>query len=143
VLLLFANAVMRLGARGVAAMRGGLEPFEWAALGALTVLFVYGEGVRALQRRWVPHVIARIRLLRSSDVVRHHLLGPLYAMSLVGAPRRTMVLAWTGLAAIAGAVFIVSRFADPWRGITDFAVGAALAWAMGALIVHGRALREP
>jgi hypothetical protein len=74
-------------------------------------------------------------------VVVHHVLGPLYAMSLVGAPRRVQLLAWTGLAAIAAAVFIVSRFTDPWRGITDFAVGAALAWAMGAMLVQGRALR--
>lgn len=142
VVLLFANAVIRLGARGVAAMRSGLEPVEWTALIALTVVFVYGEGVRALQRRWVPHVFARIRKLRALPVVRYHVLGPLYAMSLVGAPRRTMLLAWTGVIGIVGAVIVVSRFADPWRGITDFAVSAALAWALGALLLGAQALRE-
>jgi hypothetical protein len=63
-------------------------------------------------------------------------------MSLIGAPRRTLVLAWSGVVAIIAAVLIVSRFAHPWRGITDFAVAAALAWALGALVLQARALRH-
>src|SRR5687767_2187961 len=135
VVLVFGNGVLTLGSRGIATIRAGLEPLEWAALIALTVVFVYGEGVRALQRRWVPYVFSRIDLLRASDNIVHHLLAPLYAMALIAAPRRTLVLAWAGAAAIVLAVMIVSRFPAPWRGITDFAVSVALAWALVVIVV--------
>ncbi|NIQ54710.1 MAG: hypothetical protein GWM92_06470, partial [Gemmatimonadetes bacterium] len=59
----FAWAVYRLGVRGIEAIRGGLDPLEWAALVALTLGFVYGEGLRALDRRWVPGLVARARRL--------------------------------------------------------------------------------
>jgi hypothetical protein len=134
--LLFAQAFVRLGARGVTAMRGGLSTLEWVALAVLTVVFVYGEGVRALQRRWVPHAIVRLSGLPSQPIL-HRILAPLYGMSLVGAPARILALAWGGVAAIIIAVLVVSRFPDPWRGITDFAVAAALAWASVALVVGG------
>ncbi|HSJ10953.1 MAG TPA: hypothetical protein VK928_13605 [Longimicrobiales bacterium] len=134
--MLFTQAFLRLGARGVSAMRDGLSAPEWAALVVLTVVFVYGEGVRALQRRWVPHALTRLDDLPSQPVL-HRILAPLYGMSLVGAPRRILALAWGGVVAIIAAVLIVSRFPDPWRGITDFAVAAALAWASVALVVGG------
>ena len=141
VMLIFGNGVLSLGARGLATMRAGLEPLEWAALIGLTVVFVYGEGVRALQRRWVPYVFSRIELLRTSDNVLHHLLAPLYAMALIGAPRRTLAAAWAGALAIVLAVVIVSRFPPPWRGITDFAVSVALAWALVVMIAKAVRLR--
>ena len=134
--MLFAQAFLRLGARGVSAMRGGLSALEWVALVVLTVVFVYGEGVRALQRRWVPHALTRLQDMPSQPLI-HRVLAPLYGMSLVGAPGRILALAWGGVVAIIVAVLIVSRFPDPWRGITDFAVAAALAWASVALVVGG------
>jgi hypothetical protein len=141
VVLVFGNGVVTLGARGIATIREGLAPLEWAALIALTVVFVYGEGVRALQRRWVPYVFSRLALLRTSDNVLHHLVAPLYAMALIGAPRRALVLAWAGALAIVLAVLIVSRFPPPWRGITDFAVSVALAWALAVMIAKAARLR--
>jgi hypothetical protein len=141
VLLVFGNGVVTLGTRGLATLRAGLEPFEWASLAVLTVLFVYGEGVRALQRRWIPFVLQRIGTLRASDNVLHHLLAPLYAMALIGAPRRALVYSWAGAAAIVLAVIIVARFPPPWRGITDFAVSAALAWALVVILLQARRLR--
>jgi hypothetical protein len=137
IVVLFAFAVLRLGARGITTVRAGLDAPEWLALIALTAVFVYGEGVRALQRRWVPWVIGRAALLRAEPRLRYRLLAPLHAMALIGAPARTLAKAWGGSAAIFLAVLIVSRFPEPWRGITDFAVAAALAWATVALILAG------
>jgi len=134
VLLLFVQAVGRLGMRGVDAMRAGLTAFQWLALAVLSAAFVYGEGVRALQRRWIPHLVDRLDRLPSEPLAQR-LLAPLYAMSLTGAPARTLLFAWSGVAGIVAAVLIVSRFPDPWRGIVDFAVAAALAWATVALLV--------
>ena len=136
VALVFVQAVMGLGARGVAEIRSGLSPFEWTALVLLTVVFVYGEGVRALQRRWVPHLLNRLQDLPREPLI-HRILAPLYGMSLIGAPRRTLAFAWGGVAGIILAVLVVSRFPAPWRGITDFAVAAALAWATAVLLSGG------
>ncbi|MEX2610024.1 MAG: hypothetical protein WEA24_08775 [Gemmatimonadota bacterium] len=139
---LFTNAALRLGARGVSVMRTGLTPLEWGILAALTVIFVYGEGVRALQRAYIPRLIERVRELRTERSVPLRLAAPLYAMALVGAPGRTLLRAWAGVSAIVLAVLLVRAFPDPWRGIVDFAVAAALAWATLALAAAApRALR--
>jgi hypothetical protein len=143
VIALFSYAVVRLGARGVAAIAGGLSAFEWTALAALTAVFVYGEGVRALQRRWVPWVIGRLELLHDEPRAWYRALAPLHAMAFIGAPARLIAAAWAGSIAIFVAVLIVSRFPEPWRGIVDFAVASALAWATIALTVQGtRSLRR-
>lgn len=146
VVFLFGEAAWRLGLRGVAAIRGGLSPFEWVALLLLTAAFVYGEGVRALQRKWVPYVLRRIERLRSEPSAAYRAAAPLYAMSLIGPPAGAIVRAWAGVAAIVIAVLVVSRFPDPWRGIVDIAVASALVWGAfslvrGAVLTFGRAGR--
>lgn len=134
VAFIFASAALRLGERGIQVVRAGLEPWQWAALIGLTTLFVYGEGVRALQQKYVPFVIGRADRVRRENII-YRLIAPLYAMALVGAAPGTLARAWGGSLAIVVAVLIVSRFTEPWRGITDFAVASALAWGTGALII--------
>jgi hypothetical protein len=143
VAVLFATAVLRLGARGLATVSAGLTGWQWLALAALTAVFVYGEGVRALQRKWVPWALGRLVALRDERRTWYLLLAPLHAMAFIGAPARTIARAWAGTLAIVVAVLIVSRFPDPWRGITDIAVASALAWATVVLVVGGvRRLRR-
>jgi len=125
---LFADAIYQLGRRGVITMRAGLEPIEWAALVVVFGLFVYGEGELALGRRWVPHTMRRARELDATSPLVHRLLAPLYAMSLIGAPRSAITRAWLGVALIVLAVLIVRELPEPWRGIVDLSVAAALAW---------------
>ncbi|HSK20702.1 MAG TPA: hypothetical protein VK912_16230 [Longimicrobiales bacterium] len=134
IVFLFAEAAWRLGMRGVATVRGGLSSHEWIILVLLTGVFVYGEGYRALQRRWVPYVLARVARLRTERFLTWRIGAPLYAMSLIGPTWRTALRAWAGVAAIITAVLIVSRFPEPWRGIVDIAVAAALIWGAVALI---------
>lgn len=129
---LFAWAVFRLGGRGVATVAAGLGPWEWIALVTLTAAFLYGEGVRALGRRWVPWMVERARRL-PSEPLAFRLLAPLYAMSLVGRNGRMVVRAWAGVIAIVLAVLVVGRFREPWRGIVDLAVAVALAWGIVAI----------
>ena len=140
--LVFLQAVVALGARGVATVRAGLEPTEWWALGVLTAAFVYGEGILALERRFIPALVRRAGRLRTVRHTGMRLLAPLYAFSLVGAPLATLVRAWAGVAAIVVAVVAVRALPEPWRGIVDLAVAAALAWALVALVRQGgKALR--
>lgn len=130
----FLKSAMQLGVRGVLTMRAGMTTVEWALLVLITALFVYGEGVRALQRKYMPYVLRRIALLDGERVL-NQLLAPLYALSLIGAPPRILARAWAGTAAIVAAVVIVRQFSEPWRGIVDFAVAMALAWGLVALLV--------
>jgi hypothetical protein len=131
--LVFVEAAWRLAERGIITIGAGLSPAEWAALALLTAAFVYGEGMRALQRRWVPFVLARVRTLaRVGSLWR--VLAPLHAMALVGPDARAVTRAWLGVAGIVAAVVIVSRMPEPWRGIIDFAVAAALTWGLAALL---------
>jgi len=132
--LIFATAVARLAARGITTIRGGLDPAEWLALVVLMILFIYGEGVRGLQRRWVPAVLRRVAELRTGRRVSHWLLAPLYAILLIGASKRTLWRAWAGVAAIVAAVLIVRSFPEPWRGMTDLSVAAALAWGLVVIL---------
>jgi hypothetical protein len=142
VVVLFAEAAWRLALRGIAAVQGGLTSFEWLALVLLTAAFVYGEGVRALQRKWVPYVLRRVARLGEEGQLLYRVAAPLYAMSLIGPPRRALLRAWAGVAAIVTAVLVVSGFPDPWRGIVDLAVASALVWgAIALLYAAGRMMR--
>lgn len=141
---LFAAAVYRLGRRGIVAIEAGLTLPEWFALIVLTAAFVYGEGVRAIERRWVPHFIRRARTVRAVPSRLVRLLAPLYGLSLIAAPWRELARAWAGLAAIAGVVVLVQTFPHPWRGLVDFAVAAALLWGLFAILRRApRAFEAP
>jgi len=126
-------AVVRLGARAVETLRTGLTGPEWVALLLLTGLFVYGEGIRALERRWVPFVVDRARSV-SGRALPWRLLGPLYGMALVSTSGRLLLRAWAGVTAIVAAVLLVHALPEPWRGVIDFAVAAALLWGVIALL---------
>ena len=131
---LFIEASVNLGRRGIITMRAGLDPLEWLALALLLIAFVYGEGVRALARKWVPAMVARACELGPASPAAHKALAPLYAMGLVGAERSTIVRAWLGVIAVVAAVLLVRMFAEPWRGIVDLAVAGALVVGLGAIV---------
>jgi len=133
---LLGNAVVRLGGRGLDTVRDGLSTGEWAVLAAVCVLFVYVEGVRALQRKWVPFVVARIEALGRRSPLLHRVLAPLHVMALVGGPGRTMLRAWTGVAAVLVAILVLRQVPDPWRGIVDVGVAAALGWGLLVLLLQ-------
>lgn len=130
---LFAWAIVRLGSYGVVTIRGGLDAAHWLALVGLTGVFVYGEGYRVLERRWVPHLYRRARVLRSEASTIVRLLAPLHGLSLIAAAPGRLLRAWLGTLAIIGAVLLVRSLPAPWRGIVDFVVAAALFWGFVAI----------
>ena len=138
----FVEAIVQLGRRGYTTMTSGLEPLEWVALAILSAAFVYGEGMRALERRWVPGVIARAHTLDRASALNRW-LAPLYAMSLVGAPRVVLARAWVGVALIVLAVLVVRALPEPWRGIVDTAVALALLWGLIAIVRQSTVDRRP
>lgn len=116
----------------------GLNPLEWLALVVVAFAFAYGEGVRALAYRWVPTMDLRARELGLQARLHHRLLAPLYAMSLIGAPTRTLLRAWSGVALIVAAVLIVRVLPEPWRGIIDFGVAIALTIGLARIVIELR-----
>ena len=131
---LFAFAILRLGGRGLAAVAGGLTALEWGALLVFGGLFVYCEGVLALQRKWVPRLAQRAEALRDESSGLLHLMAPLYGMSLIGAVRGQVLRSWGMVAAICVAVWVVGVLPEPWRGIIDLSVAAALVWGLAAIV---------
>lgn len=140
----FVDAIGRLGLRAHLELRGGITPIEAIVLIALTATFVYGEGVCVLQRRFAPVVVARSLEAARSGSTWWAIAAPLYAVSVVGAPARTIVRAVVGIALIVGCVIAVRQLPAPWRGIVDAAVASALTWGLAALAVAAyRALARP
>lgn len=136
VTLLFGSAVYRLGRRGVATLAEGLDAFHLVALLVLVAFFVYGEGIRAIQRRYAPYLLGRVRQVALEGAGWHRLLAPLYSMSLVGAAPANLARAWGGVTAVVAAILVLRVTPDPWRGIVDTAVSLALAWGLGSILIQ-------
>ena len=143
VVLLFVQACVRLGARTVDALAMPLSGLE-VALSLFWVLFnAYGEGYRAFQLRFSPRVVQRAHALAQPSEARYRWLAPLYCMSMVGAPRRSRIIAWGSVVLIALAVAIMSQVPQPYRGIVDGGVVVALIWGILTMAYyHLRALRS-
>jgi hypothetical protein len=138
------EAIVRLASTAAGELRSGLTAPEMFALAALAAIFIYGEGVCALHRRFVPSVVARSVSASESDRLVFAAFAPVYALSLIGAPARDVVRAGVGAIAIACAAVAVRLLPSPWRGIVDAAIASALAWGFVALIVHAApALVQP
>jgi hypothetical protein len=129
----FVEAIARLTTRAWTELSQGLSAGQWVALAVLTVTMTYVEGYRALQRRFVPSVVARA-CEAGRDSRRWTVLAPLYAISLVGVPPRVAVRSAVGIAMIVICVIVVRHLDAPWRGIVDAAVSSALAWGFVALV---------
>lgn len=130
----FVEAIARLGGRACRELSGDVTAGQWAALIVLTIMMAYVEGYRALQRRFVPSVVARAHEAARSQRHLWWILAPLYALSLVGAPSRTIARVLVGIAMIVICVLLVRELPTPWRGICDGAVAVALAWGLISLI---------
>ena len=107
---------------------------EWVMFVLCVGLFVYGEGERALQRKWVPRLIDRAEALRDESSGWFRVLGPIYGMSLIGASRREVLRSWAVVGAILVAVRTVQALPEPWRGMIDLSVASALAWGLAGLV---------
>jgi hypothetical protein len=61
-------------------------------------------------------------------------------MGLIGGRGQAILHAWATTFAIVLAAYLVSRMPEPWRGIVDLSVAAALAW--GLLFILGGIFAE-
>jgi len=112
----------------------GLAALEWVVFGVIVALFAYGEGWRALSLRWAPFALRRIKKLDDRSNPLLLLLAPVYAMGLITSDRKLLLSAWGGTAAIFLAVLLVWVTPQPWRGMIDVGVSAALSMGVIALV---------
>jgi hypothetical protein len=133
--ILLGEASYRLAERALLTVHQGLSLPQWLLMLLSIAAFGYGEGYRALHRRFFPHVIARAsELAHREKRVRDWLIAPLYVVSMVQADKRALVRAWIGALLIVCAILIVRALPEPFRGIVDAGVAVALAIGLGSLI---------
>ena len=141
VLLLLSQAIWRLGARALEALRMDLSSAQIALLLVWTAFNLYAEGYRAFQKRFSPRVVVRAAHLSKHPTLVHVALAPFYCMALFHATRRNRLVAWGTVIMVMAFILLLRQVPQPWRGMVDAGVVVALAWGAGAIIVfHVRAL---
>jgi hypothetical protein len=74
-------------------------------------------------------------MARESLGISIWLSAPLYVLRLVNAERSELARAWLALALITLAVLIVRELPEPYRGMIDGAVAAALSVGLGSMLL--------
>lgn len=136
VFALLTYAVVRLAPIGWEPVaEGGLSFLHWAAYAASVGLFMYAEGYRAFQKGFSPRVAARAHALRQDPRPIRVLFAPFFCMALFAATRRRLIVSWCVSLGVVGLVVLVRQLPQPWRGIIDMGVVAALAYGALCLAV--------
>ncbi len=133
---LLAQALARLGPRALEAMRMDLGAVQWLVLAGWVGFMAYAEGWRGFHLRFSPRVVARAQTLLRGASPLHRAFAPFYCMSLVHAPRRGLIVAWSVLVGIGGLVLVVSTMSQPWRGIIDAGVVVGLGIGLASIVWH-------
>ncbi len=96
---------------------------------------VRGDAVIDLNLARAMHLAREPHALRGA-------LAPLFCMGLFHAPLRSKVVSWVMVAFIVGIVALVRQIPQPWRGLIDLGVVAALGMGLVSLAYYTvRALR--
>jgi hypothetical protein len=144
VLLSFVHAIVTLTPRAWAPIASGsLTTPQIVIYVGWVIVNAYGEGYRALHRKFCPRVVARAYHLAQHPTPLPALLAPFYCFSLFHASRRGLLKGWLLIAMIATFIVLLHFTPQPWRGIVDGGVIVALAWgALALLVLAARALRS-
>lgn len=133
---LIAEADVRLARHALDAFRSDLGWVEWAVASVWIGMMTYAEGFRGFHLRFSPRVVGRAIHLGASHRPVDVLLAPLYCMSLYGASRRGLRVAWGLVIGIVALVLLVRLLPPPWRGIVDAGVVAGLTTGLVSLLYH-------
>lgn len=136
-IFLLIRGVQRIAPQVVEASGTDLEPVHWAAAALSILVFGVGEGYVAIQKHYMPRLLARAADLRRNPRLVYAVLAPLYCMGLIGWDLKTTIRGWAMVAAIIVMVIIVRRIASPWQEIILAGVVVALAWAAVAVTIAG------
>lgn len=141
VVLLFCQAMYRLGTRAFEAVQMPLTSSQLWLLIGWSAFNLYAEGYRAFQKRFSPRVVVRAHYLGHNHTPLRVIFAPLFCMALIHSARREKVIAWATTVMILCFILLLRHVPQPWRGIVDAGVVVALAWgALVMLVLHARAL---
>ncbi|MEM9055877.1 MAG: hypothetical protein AAGD86_00280 [Pseudomonadota bacterium] len=84
------------------------------------------EGYKGFQQRFAPRFAQRAVDLANRCSVGEALAAPLVLMGMLYAPRRQLVASWLLTVGIVAVVLVYRGLPQPWRGILDAGVAAAL-----------------
>ena len=131
VLLILAQAIVRLSSHALGLLAADLSTTHLAITATWTLFMLYSEGWKGFHKQFSPRVVVRALGLSRSASWRLRLFAPIVAMGLVhGTPRRLRI-SRTLFAGIVGLVLCVRQLPAPWRGIVD--VGVVLGLIAGAI----------
>lgn len=136
-ILLLLRGVQRITPPVVEASGTDLDMVHWAAAAVSILVFGVGEGYVAIQKHYMPRLLARADHLRRNPRMVYGVLAPLYCMGLIGWDLKTTARGWSMVVAIVLMVIIVRRIASPWQEIILAGVVFALAWAAVAATIVG------
>jgi len=159
------QAIARLAPHAIMPfIRKDLTLLQWGCYGGSMLLFAYGEGYSAFQKKFSPLVVQRAMTLDGAKRPVHVTLAPFYSMGLFHATPKRRTLSWgvtLGVAAIVGAVKVPlpppiprkplrwcerrharmpsQRLPYPWRSIVDAGVCVGLLWGGASIAVRSPA----
>lgn len=141
VVLMLGQAIVRLVPIALDGIRGLEGALPWLVLLGWVSLNAYAEGYRGFHLRFSPRVVARALHLLHHPTWLRALFAPLFCMSLFGASRRGITVAWCIVVFVTTLVLTMRWLPQPWRGIVDAGVVAGLGLGLLSIVVYaGRAL---
>jgi hypothetical protein len=124
--VLLLGGVFSMGPYALSLRWAELSGLQRGCLVAFLAFMVFGKGYMGFHRGFSPRAAGRVRQLAREPGLPRTLLGPLFAMSLIQAPRGRLLRSWGLMLAVGSIVPVVRSLPDPWRGIVDAGVVAGL-----------------
>ena len=110
------------------------EWWHWLALALWLLFMAYSKGYRAFQLAFAPRVAARLHWLYHHPQWFLLLLAPLYAMGLIYASKKRMMMNYAIVAMILVFVIFAEYLPVPWRAIVYAGVVVGLFWGTCATV---------
>lgn len=137
VVALLTQAIIRLLPRALEPLENNmLDAAHGGAYAGWVVFSLYFEGYRAFQKRFSPRVVARAFHLARNPSPWHVALAPLFCMALFHARRRATTLARGTVVMVICFIVALRHVPQPYRGIIDGGVVAALVWGAIAIVYY-------
>jgi hypothetical protein len=143
VVLLLVQALYRLTPRALEPLRDGtLEGMTLVLYVGFFIFSLYAEGYRGFQKAFVPRTVARAFHLSQNPSPLRVALAPAYAMALVHAKPKRLVVSWTIFVTVTLCVVFVRYLPPIYRSIIDAGVVGGLGWGLASLLyTSARAFR--
>ena len=130
------HALVTLTPKALVPFEMGLTQFQTGVYVVWVVWMWYTEGHRAFQKQLCPRMIERAMWLGRNPRPLLVVLAPMFAMGMLHATRKRLIVSWAVTIGIIGLVIAVRFVPQPWRGIIDGGVVVGLGWGLARLLFY-------